>query len=272
MFILIALIALVRSSSRFKRANQVDGDQLEGVKGIRIESLDQFNAALEDNTTDLAQNKHYLIEFYSDDCHFCHKFMPEWNQLVEQFRDQPIKFLLINGQTQYELVRRYKPEGFPTFLYLKPKSNGKIAKTYGLDLKLESLKRWLQHQVDRYKGTVEDPTRNLTKESVEMMDMDDINIVLNQFHSKLRGHLSNKEQLDALSSFILEKEIRDDQLKELISRQRISYQSNISNYSLMFDCLLFAIGVATGLMSALLFSIYSIKSSSSSRKDYAKTQ
>ena len=41
-----------------------------------------------------------------------------------------IKFLMVDGTQQYDLRKRYKVQGFPHFIYLKPGTKAKVAKLF----------------------------------------------------------------------------------------------------------------------------------------------
>lgn len=57
---------------------------------------------------------------------------------------------MINGIKEIELRRRYKINGFPSFVYLKPGTRGKEAESYELERTKENMETWLAELIEKY--------------------------------------------------------------------------------------------------------------------------
>lgn len=123
-------------------------DTLEGVK---IKNLQHFKDLLLPEDAPY-HDTHIMIEFYMENCRFCMSFKDDWNQLVnesyQKYNTDPsapkkVEFFLIDGIKEIELRRRYRINGFPSFVYLRPGSRGREARSYEQERTKEDMAEWL---------------------------------------------------------------------------------------------------------------------------------
>ena len=68
-----------------------------------------------------------VVDFYMPACGWCQKFMPEWNQVVEDISkaaNGEVKFIKIDGTVNRQLAQRYDVQSFPTFIIITPGTAG----------------------------------------------------------------------------------------------------------------------------------------------------
>ena len=107
----------------------------ESLNGIEITSYEHFKTLV---SSPELENAHIMIEFYMEQCRYCLGIKDDWNGLVEDTsakynHDNNVKtveFFKINGEKLHELRRRYRINGFPNFIYLRPGTKGREAKQF----------------------------------------------------------------------------------------------------------------------------------------------
>ena len=104
-------------------------------------------------------SSHILIEFFMPNCRFCREFKDDWNLIVQESyalhnvdnnAPKKVEFFLINGIKEIELRRRYKINGFPSFVYLRPGTRGKEAVGYEQERTKENMQTWLAELIEKY--------------------------------------------------------------------------------------------------------------------------
>jgi len=68
---------------------------------------------------------------------------------------EQIVFLQVNKDTVPEIVRKYGARGFPSFFYVKPGMNGRVASRFSEERDYGSLKKWMNKLVTVHGGVVE---------------------------------------------------------------------------------------------------------------------
>ena len=76
-------------------------------------------------------NHHLFIDVYMERCPYCYAFQSSWNDLVEImetiYGHNQVAFFQMNKDGNMPLCRQYGVRGFPSFVYVKAGSAGKIA-------------------------------------------------------------------------------------------------------------------------------------------------
>lgn len=57
---------------------------------------------------------------------------------------------MVDGTKQNELRRRYKVQGFPQFVYLKPGTKAKVAKSFDEQRTKENMISWIEENISKY--------------------------------------------------------------------------------------------------------------------------
>ena len=69
-----------------------------------------------------------VVDFFMPACHYCVKFMPEWNKIVDEFTAEygsdKIKFVKVDGTKDRWTGDRYSIDSYPSFIILQPGSFG----------------------------------------------------------------------------------------------------------------------------------------------------
>ena len=94
-------------------------------------------------------------------CPYCYAFQEQWNLIVAsmeaKYNDGDYKqvvFLQADKDELSYLLRKYGVRSFPTFVYVKPGTNGKTANRFQENRSYESLKKWMEKEVILHGGEV----------------------------------------------------------------------------------------------------------------------
>ena len=114
-------------------------------------SWDHYKQLMMNGDDSELKDKHVFIDFYMKFCPYCYSFQSQWNQIVEmissKYNDGDYKqvvFLQADKDNNSYLMRKYGVRGFPSFVYVKPGTNGKTANRFQENRSYEALKRWME--------------------------------------------------------------------------------------------------------------------------------
>ncbi len=92
------------------------------AKGVESHGAEHFLELLQENPDAVT-----IVDFFMPQCHYCVKFMPEWNRIVDEFKaeyGEQIQFIKVNGTADHLTASRYGVQSFPHFIYLEPGTMG----------------------------------------------------------------------------------------------------------------------------------------------------
>ena len=95
-----------------------------------------------------------IVDFFMPACHYCVKFMPAWNKIVDEFKAEygdNIQFLKVDGTEDRVSATRYQIQTFPTFIMLEPGTYGdEWQKWNPYTRDYAGMKRWIQGLVKKF--------------------------------------------------------------------------------------------------------------------------
>ena len=81
-------------------------------------------------------------------CYWCYDFQQDWNSIVkditEEYGDQNVAFVKIDGTSLYQAASKYGVESYPTFIYVKPGTKGNKAIVFKANRTFEAMKSWMK--------------------------------------------------------------------------------------------------------------------------------
>ena len=96
LLILLNIIKILKSQQIYtKILNRMDKTWWMNAKGLKTENPNDFQ-----NQVEAAGNKFIVVDFFMPMCKYCVQFMPEWNQIVDEFKEQygeQVQFLKVDG-------------------------------------------------------------------------------------------------------------------------------------------------------------------------------
>lgn len=74
-----------------------------------------------------------VVDFYMQACHYCAKFMPEWNRIVEDFTAEygdQVQFVKVDGLHDRVTAAHYNINSYPSFVVLEANKFGEGYETW----------------------------------------------------------------------------------------------------------------------------------------------
>ena len=119
--------------------------------GLQVTSWDHYKELIMSGDDSQFRDKHVFIDFFMKHCPYCYAFQDQWNLIVSsmeaKYNDGDYKqvvFLQADKDELSYLLRKYGVRSFPTFVYVKPGTNGKTANRFQENRSYESLKKWME--------------------------------------------------------------------------------------------------------------------------------
>ena len=85
-------------------------------------------------------NSHGFILFHADWCGHCIRVKPEWNKIVELYKNnQHIRIFMVE-QAEAEPYPEFQKNGFPTFSYYR---NGQYVEDYSGERTKQAFQQWI---------------------------------------------------------------------------------------------------------------------------------
>ena len=92
----------------------------------------------------VGKNNYVIVEFYTKWCHFCKFLYPEYEKLVEEYKDKRKDIIIarIDGQENDFTIQRYEIFRFPVIVLFKP-NDKHIYKIYQNQRIFDELNNWV---------------------------------------------------------------------------------------------------------------------------------
>ena len=86
------------------------------------------------------KNVETIYYFFSDDCHFCDEFKPEWEKIKDYYKNN-INCIKYYGREYPELKKKYKVDGYPTIIF---ENNDKSFFEYRYKREFNNIKNYIK--------------------------------------------------------------------------------------------------------------------------------
>ena len=101
----------------------MDSNWWKEAKGTHVKDPVSFQKMVQDFSDDTL----VIVDFFMPQCIYCVKFLPEWNQIVDEYKaayGDKIQFLKVDGTSDRYTASRYEIQSYPSFIALEPGSIG----------------------------------------------------------------------------------------------------------------------------------------------------
>ena len=230
----------------------------DSLNGIDIHNYEHFKTELASAEN---ENSHIMIEFYMEQCRFCIQFKDTWNIVHDELSkkhngenalsdpsQKKVAFFKIDGEKIHELRRRYRVNGFPSFVYLKAGTKGKEAKIFEGERTKEGMIKWVDDLITKFEEEKsEEPKANEKSKSEKKKhtpksdpkDQSDLDKNIFKLSSSISGSFSKiQERLDKI-------EKKDRDADEYVSQLVLSHLSVVKLQYLL-------VGILLGLVSSII--------------------
>ena len=138
------IILLIKTSLCFKEwweESKVYKNNLIQIFLLIIQAVELNNYNFDDY---VGKENCVIVEFYTKWCHFCKFLSPEFEKVVEEYKDKRKEIVLarLEGQSNDFTLQRYGIFRFPVIALFKPKSKH-IYTIYQGDRSFNDLKNWI---------------------------------------------------------------------------------------------------------------------------------
>lgn len=112
------------------------------AKGTKTDNPNDFQ-----NQVEAARDKFIVVDFFMPMCKYCVQFMPEWNKIVDEFKEQygeQVQFLKVDGTQDHYTSSRYSVSTYPTFIILEPNTHGDAFNQWRpIHRSFDAMKKWI---------------------------------------------------------------------------------------------------------------------------------
>ena len=123
----------------------------------------------------VGKNNYVIVEFYTKWCESCKMLYPEYEKLIEEYKDKrkDIIFTRIDGQDNYFIIKRYDIFSFPVIALFQP-NDKHIYKIYQNKKIFDELNKWVNEScpliIEEKTDTIKSGENNDTNKNEENND------------------------------------------------------------------------------------------------------